>query len=248
MIMITPGEQYLAYIDLPEDHYPAAGRLRDDLDDAIMTAAEMVIAEWKSRDPLLRALLHEECVLNTWAPYPAGQLPAGTEIRLTNSYGKWQGTATGGTHVRYSTEEVRVSWTVRAVGQVGYEPTVEPTTEVDAWVPIPCDLSAVLASIDGYPPAAPVPAQRRARAGAVRLTPPMIELLTDIATHEEYYITQWSKWDRTAQALISRKLAFVPKGCHGGRYPLRITDDGKAEAARRGIIDPPHQTATAEAA
>ncbi len=239
VIGLTPGEQYLAFIDLPEDHYPAVGDLRAELDDAIMTAAELVIAERKRRDPLLRALLADGAVLNTWARYPAGQLPAGTEIRLTNSYGAWQGRVTGGTRVRYSTEEVRINWTKRAVNQGGYEPTVKPDTEVDAWVPVPCDLSAVLAALDGYPK--PVPAQRpAARGGTVGLTPPMIELLTDIATHDEYYITQWSKWERTAQALVSRKLAYVPKRYHGGQYPLRITDDGRVEAIRRGIIDPDH--------
>ena len=73
---------------------------------------------------------------------------------------------------------------------------------------------------------------------SARLSPPMIELLTDIATHDEYYITQFSKWDRTAQALVGRKLAIVPKDSYfGGQYPLRITEAGREEAIRRGIID-----------
>jgi hypothetical protein len=75
---------------------------------------------------------------------------------------------------------------------------------------------------------------------AVRLTPPMLELLTDIATKPQMYITGWSRWDRTAHALIARKLAFAPRGYAGGRqYELRITDEGRAEAVRRHIIDPP---------
>lgn len=69
------------------------------------------------------------------------------------------------------------------------------------------------------------------------LTPRMIELLADIATKPQMYITRWSRWDRTAQALISRKLAAVPPGQFYAQYELRITDQGRAEAARRGITE-----------
>ncbi len=71
---------------------------------------------------------------------------------------------------------------------------------------------------------------------AVRLTPPMVELLTDIATRPQMYITRGSRWSRTAGALLDRGLAVIPRGNYGGpQYALRITDDGRAEAARRGI-------------
>lgn len=161
MIGPTPGEQYLAFIDLDTDYYPAAQELREDLDDAIMEAAELVIAERKLRDPLLRALLADGAALNIWAPYPAGQLPAGAEIRVSNTYGTWEGRTTGETYTRYSAEEVRVTWQVRAVNRLGAEPTVLPDTEVDAWVPLPCDLSAVLAAVDGQPETEPTRGEAR---------------------------------------------------------------------------------------
>lgn len=142
---MTPGEQYLAFIDLPEDDYPATGQLARDLDEAIMAAAEQVVTDWREEDALLRALLHEECGLHTWATYPAGQLPAGNEIKIINYYGLWCGRITGPeTTKRYGRHLLRIDWTTRADNRMVAEPNVEPTTEVDAWVPIPFDLSALI--------------------------------------------------------------------------------------------------------
>lgn len=62
----------------------------------------------------------------------------------------------------------------------------------------------------------------------------MVELLTDIATHPQMYITCYSKWDRTARALIARDLATSDNGYP--QYELTITVDGQAEAVRRGIL------------
>ncbi|MEV0214401.1 hypothetical protein [Micromonospora sp. NPDC050695] len=73
---------------------------------------------------------------------------------------------------------------------------------------------------------------------AIRLSPPMLELLTDIAIKPQMYITRGSRWSRTAGALIDRGLAVIPRGNYGGpQYALRITDEGRAEAARRGIAE-----------
>lgn len=70
---------------------------------------------------------------------------------------------------------------------------------------------------------------------ALRLSDPMIELLADIANHP-MFITLWSRWDRTADALVKRGLAYRPGGYGGGRqYEIRITDEGRAEALRQGI-------------
>ena len=171
----TPGEQYLAFVDLPDDDYPAAGQLRRDLDEAIMDAAEQVLAEWRRRDPLLRALLADGAALNTWATYQAGQVPAGTLIRVTRNGNVWEGRATGETFVRYySTAEVRIDWKVR----FGFaEPTITPTAEVEAWVPLPVDLSAVLLNLDGAPAITPATdrpsAQRRSVVDARHGDPPL---------------------------------------------------------------------------
>ncbi len=70
---------------------------------------------------------------------------------------------------------------------------------------------------------------------SVRLSDPQVELLTDIATHPQMYITCYSKWDRTAHALISRNLAVKSDNGYP-QYELRITEAGRVEAVRRGIV------------
>jgi hypothetical protein len=69
----------------------------------------------------------------------------------------------------------------------------------------------------------------------VKLSDPQVELLTDIATKPQMYITCYSKWDRTAHALVSRGLAFKSDNGYP-QYELKITVDGQSEAVRRGIL------------
>jgi hypothetical protein len=72
----------------------------------------------------------------------------------------------------------------------------------------------------------------------MRLTPPQVELLTDIATKPAMYIARYSRWSRTAEVLIRLGLAAATPGYYSGpQYEITITDAGKAEAARRGIIE-----------
>lgn len=78
------------------------------------------------------------------------------------------------------------------------------------------------------------------RPRAVQLTPPQIELLTDIATKPAMYITYQSRWDQTATALVRKDLA-TNRWVGGSQYELKITDAGKTEAARRGIGVPASQ-------
>lgn len=71
----------------------------------------------------------------------------------------------------------------------------------------------------------------------VRLTPTQIELLTDLATNPQMFIDQWKVWHRTAEALVSRGLAVVVDAHrHHNPYELRITDAGRAEASRLGLV------------
>jgi hypothetical protein len=72
---------------------------------------------------------------------------------------------------------------------------------------------------------------------AVKLTPTMVDLLTDVATHPQMYIDANRQWNKTAHALISRGLAYVVDERHlYNPYQIRITDAGKAEAKRRRIL------------
>lgn len=69
---------------------------------------------------------------------------------------------------------------------------------------------------------------------SIRLTPPQIELLTDIATNPEYFIRRFSRWEKTAHVLCREGLATTwSEG--PSHFGIRITDAGRTEAARRGI-------------
>jgi hypothetical protein len=69
----------------------------------------------------------------------------------------------------------------------------------------------------------------------MRLTPRQVELLTDIATHPHMYVGTWGRWGKTATALARRGLATTDY-LEGRQSEVTITEDGKAEAIRRGIL------------
>lgn len=73
-------------------------------------------------------------------------------------------------------------------------------------------------------------------AKAIRLTPPQIELLADIATHPQMYVGTYGRWGRTASALRSRGLATTHM-IEGNQTEVVITDAGRTEAARRGLVN-----------
>lgn len=69
---------------------------------------------------------------------------------------------------------------------------------------------------------------------AIRLTPNMVELLTDLVTNPQMYVRTYGKWGRTAQALRGRGLASL-HWCEGNQTMVIVTQDGREEAARRGL-------------
>lgn len=73
---------------------------------------------------------------------------------------------------------------------------------------------------------------------AVRLTPPQVELLGDLATKPQMYVRRYSRWAKTAGALVQRQLAVLAYPDHStlGQDGYRITDAGRAEARRRGLV------------
>lgn len=68
----------------------------------------------------------------------------------------------------------------------------------------------------------------------MKLTPPQVELLTDIAAHREFGVRTYSRWGRTAGALVRLGLATT-RGVEGNWTEVTITQAGRAEAARRGL-------------
>ncbi len=79
------------------------------------------------------------------------------------------------------------------------------------------------------------------RPHAVRLTPPQVELLTDLATSPQMYVRRHSRWGKTVGALVQRQLAVLayPDYSNHGQDGYRITAAGRVEAARRGLIPDP---------
>lgn len=71
-----------------------------------------------------------------------------------------------------------------------------------------------------------------------RLTPPQLELLTDIATKPQMYYKSWSRWAKTGLVLARHGLATV-SGCGPNDSEIVITGAGRNEAVRRGIIPDP---------
>lgn len=83
-------------------------------------------------------------------------------------------------------------------------------------------------------------------AKALRLTPPQVELLTDIATNPQMFISQYSRWDKTTRVLIRLGLADrTPGSAYNNQYEITITQAGRDEAVRRGIGGPRQEQAVA---
>lgn len=243
--MLDATESWLNYIDLPAE-YPGTDGLVRDLDDAISEAIADVMREWKARDPLLRAMLDERYALWTWATVPACQLPVGTLVRS----GTWTGRIQPARplHPNHPPDTpphwVSIGWERTEAYFGRYGPSIGYGEQIEAYVPVPFDLAPLVAEFtSAMPPAAPtapavLPKPKRTGT-AVRLTPPQVELLTDIATNPAMWISCHSRWDRTARVLIRLGLAKVTEDGLP-QYELRITEPaGKAEAVRRGIITDP---------
>lgn len=149
----TPGETFLAFIGLNPE-YPGYDRLAIETDDAISEAANDVLNEWKARDPLLRVMLDNRCQLWTLAEWCAGDLHVGDRLEYVDHLGgRWSG-------VIRPTNTLDVQWNRLTIGWSDYvpdpirprrgvpEPTITPDTMVEAVVPVPLDLSALLAIVD----------------------------------------------------------------------------------------------------
>ncbi len=159
MLGPTPAEGFLAWVGLPDD-YPHGDQLVTELNDELFTAAELVMAEWKRRDPLLRVLLHEDCALWRWVEMPAGDVQYGTRICMEhksqstglarNCFGRVRRETPNELRFRLSDRpRIYVAW---QDGDGGGNPgELVPHSVVSAYLPVPFDLGALLAEIDGRP-------------------------------------------------------------------------------------------------
>ncbi len=72
------------------------------------------------------------------------------------------------------------------------------------------------------------------RPRAVRLTPPQVELLGDLAATPQMYVRRYSRWSQTAAVLCRLGLAYVSSD-DWLQPEYKITDAGRAEVTRRGL-------------
>lgn len=134
----TAGEGWLVYVGV-DDEYPELNDLAREIDDAMWEAARFVLYERSMEDPVLRVMADERCARWTWATVQAGAMPAGTKIlaRYGNS-ATWLGRL----------RPLGVAWIEQVSGDGNWRPDVERDTEVEALVPVPFDMSALLAEIE----------------------------------------------------------------------------------------------------
>jgi hypothetical protein len=96
----------------------------------------------------------ERCEMWTWVTVPAGMLPVGALIHASETYcGTWSGRIRTRRH--YDSEygladRVYVDWDSRVkdgICSTWSQPEISATTDVDAYVPVPFDLTPLLAAI-----------------------------------------------------------------------------------------------------
>ncbi len=208
----TPAGDYLDYLGLPDD-YPAGDQLEWEVYEEMVTAADLVLAEWKRRDPLLRVMMHEDCELWRWVKMPAGAVLHGTRIcvehksmstgLVRNCFGRVRRETSYEVNFRFPDQDrIYVTW---QGGDGGGNPgELGRRTMVDAYLPVPFDLGALLAEIDGRPNVVPPIAGRAPTLG------------------------QWSTLNHAIRCYAGR--VYRPRGKAGG-------SDRRPGLRRRGWID-----------
>jgi hypothetical protein len=78
--------------------------------------------------------------------------------------------------------------------------------------------------------------QQAERLRRVHLSAAQIELLGDIANHEQFYVKTFSRWAKTGAILVENGLATMSYCGGPGDQEIKITEAGVAEAKRRGLI------------
>lgn len=153
----TAGEGWLAYVGV-DDEYPELNDLAREIDDAMWEAARFVLYERSLEDPVLRVMADDRCQRWTWATVQAGAMPVGTKILAKyGNHTTWLGRlrpldSFERERARDFPEErgnrLGVTWIEQVSGDSNWRPDVERDTEVEALVPVPFDMSALLAEIE----------------------------------------------------------------------------------------------------
>ncbi len=143
--MITAGETWLSYMGVPDD-YPDFLKLAFEINDAMWDAAAEVLHERMADDVVLRALHDDRYRLHELVDgVPVGVLPPGVEIIYRDEHH----IAKGVTRAPHESPHPRIYAKVDWEGdyRTAWHPTLGLDVPVQAWLPVPLDVSALIATI-----------------------------------------------------------------------------------------------------
>lgn len=162
--MITPGENWISYIGVP-DEYPDFIELALEVNDAMWDAALDVFNERLAANPVLRAMRDARYQLWTQVDVPVGSLPPGIRISYCDG-GRMADGVTGKPRPDRFHPQVYADVDWEGDYHRGDRcPSLTLDTVVQAWLPVPLDVSALIALVaaEGNQDVPPPPRKRRPR-------------------------------------------------------------------------------------
>ncbi|GAB2733083.1 hypothetical protein [Nocardioides pakistanensis] len=146
----TPGRTYLDHLGL-SDH-PLSWEIVQDLDDAILSAAEQVIAERSTRDPVMRAMLSPRYALWERVDIPIEHARLGMWIEGWVPHGNGYTR----TEINGQISTITDRWITVVRHDSGLDRPVQGTVEREAWsyvravLPVPLDAATLTEDRPGY--------------------------------------------------------------------------------------------------
>ena len=141
--MITPGETWLSYMGVP-DAYPDVIPLALEVNDAMWEAASDVLRQHLADNPVLRAMRDDRYRLWELVDVPVGSLPPGIEIVYQTEHRIAKGVARAPHDSYHPPYWANVDWDG---DRWSWHPSLRPDDVVQAWLPVPLDVSALIAVV-----------------------------------------------------------------------------------------------------
>lgn len=166
---MTIGETWAEYMGVP-DEYPEFMEFALEAGDAMWDAALDVLRDRTAADPVLRTMMDDRYQLWELVSTEAGKVPIGTRIHFRDKGSMFDGTVRKGDQWEQQTHPswVHVSWDKEkdSNGRYIWTPQLRCDSAVQAWLPVPLDVSALVALVTAESGAAaamtpPHPRRRR---------------------------------------------------------------------------------------